>query len=82
VASGLDVYAHNMETVESLQPYVRDRRAGYAQSLSVLERAKMTRSSLVTKTSVMLGLGEEDHEVEKLMKGKILLHPSVESWIC
>lgn len=38
--SGLDVFAHNLETVERLQGRVRDHRAGYAQSLSVLEHAK------------------------------------------
>lgn len=38
--SGLDVFAHNLETVERLQGRVRDHRAGYRQSLSVLEHAK------------------------------------------
>ena len=38
--SGLDVYAHNLETVEDLTPHIRDRRATYRQSLAVLERAK------------------------------------------
>ncbi|KAI8911780.1 hypothetical protein EDD86DRAFT_188906, partial [Gorgonomyces haynaldii] len=61
--SGLDVYAHNIETVENLQKYVRDRRAGFKQSLSVLEHAKKVKPSLVTKTSMMLGLGETDEEV-------------------
>ncbi|KAK6093929.1 hypothetical protein MT418_005763 [Batrachochytrium dendrobatidis] len=61
--SGLDVYAHNIETVENLQPYVRDRRAGFRQSLSVLEHAKKVRPDLITKTSMMLGLGETDEEV-------------------
>lgn len=61
--SGLDVYAHNMETVEALTPHVRDRRATYRQSLSILERAKQVRPSLVTKTSMMLGLGETDEQI-------------------
>ncbi|KAF3917296.1 hypothetical protein AA313_de0207321 [Arthrobotrys entomopaga] len=61
--SGLDVYAHNIETVEALTPYVRDRRATFRQSLAVLEHAKRTNPSLITKTSIMLGLGEQDHEV-------------------
>ena len=54
--SGLDVYAHNLETVEALTPHIRDRRATYRQSLAVLERAKQTNSSLITKTSLMLDL--------------------------
>ncbi|KAJ3335968.1 hypothetical protein HDU91_001953 [Kappamyces sp. JEL0680] len=66
--SGLDVYAHNIETVENLQPYVRDRRAGFKQSLSVLERAKSVNPSLVTKTSMMLGLGETDEEILHALK--------------
>nr|KAJ3420184.1 hypothetical protein HK105_005983 [Polyrhizophydium stewartii] len=66
--SGLDVYAHNIETVENLQPYVRDRRAGFKQSLSVLEHAKKVRPDLITKTSMMLGLGQTDDEVMQALK--------------
>ena len=66
--SGLDVYAHNVETVEALTPHVRDRRATYRQSLNVLECAKKTVPSLVTKTSIMLGLGETDEQVLQTMK--------------
>ncbi|KAJ3190534.1 hypothetical protein HK101_008721 [Irineochytrium annulatum] len=66
--SGLDVYAHNVETVENLQKYVRDRKAGFRQSLSVLKKAKEVRPGLVTKTSMMLGLGETDEEVRQAMK--------------
>ncbi|KAF4686485.1 hypothetical protein FOZ60_005203 [Perkinsus olseni] len=66
--SGLDVYAHNIETVERLTPSVRDRRAGYRQSLRTLELAKEYCSSLLTKSSIMLGLGEQDAEVEQAMK--------------
>ncbi|CUS08806.1 unnamed protein product [Tuber aestivum] len=61
--SGLDVYAHNVETVEGLTPYVRDRRATFRQSLKVLEAAKAAREGLITKTSIMLGLGEKQEEV-------------------
>ncbi len=57
-----DVIAHNVETVERLQWPVRDRRAGYEQSLSVLERV-VEESDIYTKTSLMLGVGEYDHEV-------------------
>ena len=54
--SGLDVFAHNVETVERLQRRVRDPRAGYAQSLEVLMAAKG--EGVYTKSSLMLGLGE------------------------
>ena len=66
--SGLDVYAHNVETVERLQKFVRDPRAGYAQSLATLEHAKKVNPDLYTKTSLMLGLGETDEEVIQTMK--------------
>ncbi|KAK2629722.1 hypothetical protein QTJ16_000542 [Diplocarpon rosae] len=66
--SGLDVYAHNMETVEELTPFVRDRRAKFRQSLSVLEKAKTTVSTLITKTSIMLGLGETDDQLMETLK--------------
>ena len=69
--SGVDVYAHNIETVEKLQQFVRDRRAGLKQSLAVLKKAKDTRSDLVTKTSMMLGLGETDTEVLDALKGTL-----------
>jgi lipoic acid synthetase len=65
--SGLDVYAHNLETVEALTPHVRDRRATYQQSLSVLRTAKETRPSLVTKTSLMLGFGETDEQIRQTL---------------
>lgn len=61
--SGLDVYAHNIETVEDLQWLVRDPRAGYKQSLSVLEQAKRSVPGMVTKSSIMLGCGETDNQV-------------------
>ncbi|KAI0274605.1 mitochondrial Lipoyl synthase [Gloeopeniophorella convolvens] len=60
--SGLDVYAHNVETVEALTPFVRDRRATFRQSLKVLERAKRE-GVRVTKTSMMLGVGENEDQV-------------------
>jgi lipoic acid synthetase len=68
--SGLDVYAHNVETVEELTPYVRDRRAGFKQSLAVLRRAKEVRGDLITKTSIMLGLGESEDQVIDALKRK------------
>lgn len=66
--SGVDVFAHNIETVEKLTPYVRDRRAAYRQTLNVLREAKQIKPSLVTKSSIMLGLGETDAEIEQTMR--------------
>ncbi|CAO1627530.1 unnamed protein product [Jaminaea pallidilutea] len=66
--SGLDVFAHNIETVERTTPAVRDRRAKYRQTLEVLRRAKATKPELITKTSIMLGCGEEDAEVEQTLR--------------
>nr|WP_241759695.1 lipoyl synthase [Aeropyrum pernix] len=65
-ASGLEVLAHNIETVERLTPLVRDRRAGYRQSLRVLEIAK--EEGVVTKSSILLGLGEDKSEVIEAMR--------------
>ena len=61
--SGLDVYAHNVETVEALTPQVRDRRAKFHQSISVLDAAKKAKPDLITKTSLMLGLGETEEQL-------------------
>ena len=66
--SGLDVYAHNVETTPQLTPYVRDRRATFAQSLSVLRAAKEARPELITKTSIMLGLGETEEQLWDTLK--------------
>ena len=61
-----DVLAHNLETVRSISPRVRDRRASYERSLSVLERMRaLGGRSLVTKSSIMLGLGERDEELRR-----------------
>eukprot|EP00931_Biecheleriopsis_adriatica_P091036 TRINITY_DN64946_c0_g1_i1.p1 TRINITY_DN64946_c0_g1~~TRINITY_DN64946_c0_g1_i1.p1 ORF type:complete len:385 (+),score=86.89 TRINITY_DN64946_c0_g1_i1:67-1221(+) len=68
LASGMDVFAHNVETVERLQKTVRDRRAGYAQSMSVLRHAAQAREGIVTKSSLMLGLGETDEEVHQALR--------------
>lgn len=70
--SGLDVYAHNVETVEALSPQVRDRRADFRQSLRVLKAAKEAKPSLITKTSIMLGLGETDEQLWQALKGTLL----------
>ncbi len=63
VDSGLEVFAQNVETVERLTHPVRDPRAGYRQTLDVLAHAKKHRPDVLTKTSLMLGLGEKDNEV-------------------
>ena len=60
--SGLDVFAQNVETVERLTHPVRDPRAGYEQTLNVLKYAAQN-SGVITKTSLMLGLGETDDEL-------------------
>ncbi|KAL9114843.1 MAG: hypothetical protein Q9227_001086 [Pyrenula ochraceoflavens] len=66
--SGLDVYAHNVETVEALTPQVRDRRATFRQSLKVLDSAKKAKDGLITKTSLMLGLGESEEQVWEALR--------------
>lgn len=63
-----DVFAHNVETVERLTPRVRDPRAGYKQSLRVLEFVKERDNTRYTKTSIMLGLGETDEEVKQTLR--------------
>jgi lipoic acid synthetase len=68
VDSKPDVFAHNVETVERLTPRVRDRRAGYAQSLNVLASVKDMDPGRYTKSSIMLGLGEEDAEVKQTLR--------------
>lgn len=65
--SGLDVYAHNVETVEEFQRMVRDPRANYRQSLFVLKHAKSVKPDLITKTSIMLGFGETDDQIKRCM---------------
>jgi lipoic acid synthetase len=64
VDSGIEVFAQNIETVRRLTHPVRDPRAGYEQTLEVLRIAKRRRAQLLTKSSVMLGLGESDEEIE------------------
>lgn len=65
--SGVDVFAQNVETVERLTHPVRDNRAGYIQTLKVLSFAKSYRPDVLTKTSLMLGLGETDEEIVQAM---------------
>lgn len=67
VDSGLHVFAQNVETVRRLTHPVRDPRAGYDQTLSVLEHAKAHRPDVLTKTSLMLGLGETENEIAETL---------------
>lgn len=67
VDSGLEVFAQNVETVRRLTHPVRDPRAGYEQTINVLKHAKQYRPDVLTKTSLMLGLGEKDHEIMQTM---------------
>ena len=67
VDSGIEVFAQNIETVRRLTHPVRDPRAGYEQTLAVLAHAKRHRPGVLTKTSLMLGLGETDAEIAGAM---------------
>jgi lipoic acid synthetase len=67
VDSGLEVFAQNVETVRRLTHPVRDPRAGYEQTLAVLAHAKRHRPQVLTKTSMMLGLGEGEEEIGETM---------------
>ena len=68
-SSQLSVYAHNIECVERITPRVRDRRATYRQSLQTLEHVtKFTDGKMLTKSSIMLGLGEEEAEVRQTLR--------------
>jgi len=65
--SGIEVFAQNVETVARLTHPVRDPRAGYQQTLSVLAHGKAYRPDVITKTSLMLGLGEQEDELKACM---------------
>ena len=97
VNCGLEVFAQNVETVKRLTHPVRDIRAGYQQTLDVLAESKRINPKVLTKTSLILGLGETDAEIEKtmddLIKNKVdiltlgqylrptLNHLPVERWV-
>ncbi len=66
--AGPDVLAQNIETVERLTHTVRDRRAGYQQTLDMLQYAKQAAPKCLTKSSIMLGLGETDDEILQCMQ--------------
>lgn len=65
--AGVEVFAQNVETVRRLTHPVRDARAGYQQTIGVLQHAKTYRPGVLTKTSLMLGLGETDAEIRSTM---------------
>ena len=67
VDSGLEDFAQNVETVKRLTHPVRDPRASYEQTIEVLRHAKAYRPDVLTKTSLMLGLGEKDDEIMQTM---------------
>ena len=68
VEAGPDVVGHNLETVRRLTPLVRDRRAGYELSLRVLRTLKELSPRIFTKSSLLLGLGETEEEVEAALR--------------
>lgn len=68
VDSGIEVFAQNVETVRRLTHPVRDPRAGYQQTLDVLAHAKAHRPEVLTKTSLMLGLGETEAEIREALE--------------
>lgn len=63
-----EVIAHNVETVRRLSPKVRDRRAAYDQSLTVLENVKKMNPKVFTKSSIIVGFGETEEEIVQTMK--------------
>lgn len=62
-AAGADVIGHNLETVRRLTPHLRDRRASYDLSLKVLNRFRVLAPRTITKSSLILGMGEQYEEI-------------------
>ncbi|MHC4515644.1 MAG: lipoyl synthase [Planctomycetota bacterium] len=77
LAGGPDVFAHNIETTKRLTPRVRDRRCSYQLTLEVLRTAKDIQPDVVTKSSLMLGLGESEREVDQVMDDLRAIHVDV-----
>ncbi len=67
IDSNPDVFAHNIETIKRLQKKVRDPRANYEQSLMILKQAKKINPNIITKSSIILGFGENELEIFKTM---------------
>ena len=65
VESPIKVFAQNLETVERLTHPIRDPRAGYQKTLTVLKKAKELNPNIITKSSIILGMGETDEEIKK-----------------
>ena len=65
VNSPIKVFAQNIETVERLTQPIRDPRAGYSKTLQVLKNAKEINPNMITKSSIILGLGEKEEEIYK-----------------
>ncbi|MAD55352.1 MAG: lipoyl synthase [Euryarchaeota archaeon] len=65
--SPLSVFAHNVECVPRLDATVRDARASFAQSISILREAKKLRPDIITKSSLMVGVGETDEEIDEAL---------------
>ena len=63
----LEVFAHNVECVPRLDSIVRDARASFSQSLDILKKAKELRPDILTKSSIMVGLGETDEEISEVL---------------
>ncbi len=66
--AGPDIYNHNIETVERLTPEVRSPLAKYARSLSLLKYVKTNFPHIITKSGMMLGLGETKEEVIQALR--------------
>ncbi len=62
------VVGHNVETVRRLTPFVRDRRCGYETSLGVLRKCKELNRQMITKSGIMVGLGEEGDEITETLR--------------
>jgi lipoic acid synthetase len=79
--SGLDVFAHNIETVERCTPFVRDRRATFRHSLAVLRSAKVHAEAagkeILTKSSIMLGVGEQEDEIHHALQCELFARPLI-----
>lgn len=68
IDAGCNVFGHNLETVKRLTPIVRDHRADYSGSLLVLTTARKIKPQLITKSGIMLGLGETEQEVRNTIQ--------------
>lgn len=77
LAAKPDVYAHNLEVTRALTPTIRDARCSYDQSLNVLRHAKQSAPDCLTKSSLMVGMGETDVEVLEAMEDLKAAHVDI-----